>query len=1183
MATPVPRLTVSPFLQRWDPGAGRLAVTVLAVPTGDPRQPLGLPSAPAFAGSGIVLEARFPGDPATLPTLADVAGPATALPLAMPATQGPLFDALAERFKLTLAEPGFRRSADLTLRKYLPRSYRRSFGFVAPRTPLAVVDDSYHCAVRCPPRTRPPLTPPGKDMSWGEAYAALLRQPAAARAAGLVHDLSIDVGGAFAEGGWLFLALAAGSDFAAEAGADPTYLRLHATRVPRLAPGGPGRAVFTPVIFPVHADAASIPPGPPLDAVFAEAIAFDDGFAKVVHARQPRTADAIAEDDEPGLPPQREEGVQLAWDDEDLLVSQNRTVGLEPDGSAPPDAPRSVFGYRIDLREAGGGAGWSSLCRVRASGVGVGAATLPDLETELTVEVHPTRTADRFWLPPYYLRWRGGSLVADTPDERLLAGRPDDTPGPLVPLDADAVPLRYGRSYELRVRLADTTGGGPGPADESVNPAAAPVARLTVRRFVPPAALRVEAPTGVPPASVEVRRPLLGWPAAVLADVPNATSRLAAIARAVTSGASSAEVGLPDPDARQVEATVLVRMPEFDPAAGPGGWTPLHTTVRNFPADPEAALTLALSWRDCARLSDVAWPTASGPLLLPTARDVRVELRALGRDDAGYFGTEAARRGPRTFLGGEVLHAAATAEGPVFAPAAPVEALAAVLLQPEPPAKAATVVATAQGPDVSALPERLAAAVELPIDAGTVFGPPGRRVVFACTGLQHRLAPDSSSLALPAAAELARRWINVLRARVARDWSWLGSDDPAFRLERSLQTLPSGPIDTTDLGPVTPLHAVNRQATLGEPDRDSFDLVLIDAFPPPLRAGRPFEVAVTYRLTARLADGTTQVLAVTNRLPVATPPAQRPAIVSAGHAFADYAVLGDYAATAQRDRALWIELAEPIADPRDALFCRALQVAPDPLLMPLAEPLADPSEPAPPAVVPAPVRVIRPGQPDDLAGLSAMQRLLPAVGSDRHFLVPLPPNLGAGAAELFGFFTYELAVGHDRGTPAAPFWCVPEERYGPPLVLAGVQHPPPPLSASLARRPPGLRASAEPARAFHQGRRRTRRPRTEIWMVLYARVRQADDLATRNIQIDARRALPLPGLEGARLEAAWSEGEISLLLRRLALPAATPLSLVAAELLPEPNGAFADPLGNDLGQVRILRASPLTEVPATCC
>ena len=44
-----------------------------------------------------------------------------------------------------------------------------------------------------------------------------------------------------------------------------------------------------------------------------------------------------------------------------------------------------------------------------------------------------------------------------------------------------------------------------------------------------------------------------------------------------------------------------------------------------------------------------------------------------------------------------------------------------------------------------------------------------------------------------------------------------------------------------------------------------------------------------------------------------------------------------------------------------------------------------------------------------------MQRLDPARNSDRHFLVPLPPNTDPASPELFSFFTYEIRVGHGRG------------------------------------------------------------------------------------------------------------------------------------------------------------------------
>ena len=200
--------------------------------------------------------------------------------------------------------------------------------------------------------------------------------------------------------------------------------------------------------------------------------------------------------------------------------------------------------------------------------------------------------------------------------------------------------------------------------------------------------------------------------------------------------------------------------------------------------------------------------------------------------------------------------------------------------------------------------------------------------------------------------------------------------------------------------------------------------------------------------------------------------------------------------------------------------------------------------------------------------------------------MPLPPNIRNNSPLLFGFFTYEFAIGHDRGPPASPFWSTSEGRYGPSLVLTSVQHPPPPLLADPVRRVPGIRISAEPARAYHDGLPRTKTPKTQMWMILYARVRQADDLATRNVQIDARRAVSPPRtLSGisTQVETAWSNSEMSFLLRRLGLPRDTPLSLLAVELLPEPNGTFVDPVGNDLGQVRILRTSPLAEVPTDCC
>jgi hypothetical protein len=63
--------------------------------------------------------------------------------------------------------------------------------------------------------------------------------------------------------------------------------------------------------------------------------------------------------------------------------------------------------------------------------------------------------------------------------------------------------------------------------------------------------------------------------------------------------------------------------------------------------------------------------------------------------------------------------------------------------------------------------------------------------------------------------------------------------------------------------------------------------------------------------------------------------------------------------------------------------------------------------------------------------------------------------------------------------------------------------------------------------------------------------------------------------------AIWDQSETEQLLRALALPQASSLSVLAVELLPEQDRK-ADPLGTDLGYVRILRTSALVGVPTVC-
>lgn len=1210
MSTAPARLTLAAYLDRWDPDAGRLSVNILVVPVGDPFAPLsqgwpGVPASPPFAGATLDVVAHLGTDPTRPPTDADVpAGPVT-FTLAPPAEQDAILRHMAAAYDVTAGQDAPARSGRANLKKYLPTSYREAFGFTAPATALAVTDDSYHCARRCPPEATPPGAPWEARISWGDVFAMLLRQPRVARAAGLIHTVTLDVGTTLAAGGWLFFRLAPGGTFQAQAAASAGFARSFATRIPAL---NGRRPVFTAVLFPVAANAAAAAAFGPLDKAYPEAVAYDDGFARIVHASQARTADHGEDDENDDFPlPLRDEGVRLGWDDESVVERLDRGLSTEtPEGAPLPDAPTGAAGFRVDVRPQGGGA-WASLNLIDSAGLMVGAAMIPPFRSELLVEVHPSQLGTQFWVPPWYTRWRGGSLVAESRDERDITDPERVSEPPYEPVQPGPLPLRYGESYEFRVRMADITGGGPGPEEAPFHEGEAPVAALPFRRFVPLGALGVAARGATPAAGFALTRPRIGWPQAGFAGAVDAAARLAAQARANRAGGVVAPLGLPDPDALFVEIRVLVLHPRFDPLGDEAGYVELYRTTRAFPAldaggEETGPLDIGFDWVDCARLSDVAWPdpaapagSVTGPLPLPTARAVRVEARAMGRADATYFGDARAALGDVALLTPQPLRRNATAEAaPFFRPVQPAAALATVLLRPDPVSENGSEAPVVQARPAAVLATRLAGAVGLVEDEAVLLDAPGRRTLFACHGLKHALAPDLSSLQLTSLAELPGRWVSVLRLDIERDWSWLGYQDGAFVVTRTISLVGTGEVRQRQLGVIGIQNTVGLQAVRGTVQRDRFHLCLLDAFEPMLGAdGLPYELDVRYEIRARLRTGPEQVFTVETRLPVTTPPDQVPRVVATGHAFSDYQVIGDYEETAARERVLWIEMAEPLRDPRDAYFARLLHGTTDPMLMPAAEPLADPPAYDKPPLDPELVRVIRPGQVRDQAGLSIAQRLIPCATppgvAPRHFLLRIPPSLTPHAPELFGFFTYELTVGHD-----APLWVTAQGRFGPGLVLEGVQHPPPPLALDIRRDKPGRRIelSSGFARAVRDGRDLgPREPATELWLVAYARLRQADGTAWRNVKLAQRRAAPqrsrrarASNLAGGVVgTAAWTQDELRQRLAIFGLPENTPLTFLAVELLPEPNGRFDDPLRGDLGQVRILRTSRLVTAGDACC
>lgn len=207
----------------------------------------------------------------------------------------------------------------------------------------------------------------------------------------------------------------------------------------------------------------------------------------------------------------------------------------------------------------------------------------------------------------------------------------------------------------------------------------------------------------------------------------------------------------------------------------------------------------------------------------------------------------------------------------------------------------------------------------------------------------------------------------------------------------------------------------------------------------------------------------------------------------------------DYSSTQPRQKALCFEFDRAPDDPDDRYFARVLRNAPDPLLSSLGQSVMETAEPLP--VDPEWLRVIVQGQSDDRAGLDAMQQLIPS-DSPVHFIVPLPPGVHETSPELFGFFSYELRAGH------ASVWCTAQGRFGPPLRVTGVQHPPPTLSCSALRNSLGITVSADFALPVLEGRAFQRvPPASSIWALLYAQAEQVDGADRRNVLLLRKPAL----------------------------------------------------------------------------
>src|SRR5260370_22965774 len=230
------------------------------------------------------------------------------------------------------------------------------------------------------------------------------------------------------------------------------------------------------------------------------------------------------------------------------------------------------------------------------------------------------------------------------------------------------------------------------------------------------------------------------------------------------------------------------------------------------------------------------------------------------------------------------------------------------------------------------IPQRLASEVGLQVSGLQFSGPPGERVVFgASKALKHDVAGDYSAITFAAKNELLDHWIAAIILDLDRDWTWDSLQDPSFIVFRDGNPNPDGYLNVR--------QTVGASAVTQPVQRGFTRLVFFDAVDPNPPASPPgqFPVAPTVKWTivANLVTGLTtpdppKSLSIT--LPKAVRPTQTPAIAAAGIALSPYQPSADYSSTAPRQRSLWLEFEQPLADPPDPHFASVLAHGPDPLL-----------------------------------------------------------------------------------------------------------------------------------------------------------------------------------------------------------------------------------------------------------